>query len=257
LLWLTGRLDEARQLCLKSIPFGESLLREHPRDFEIRRNLANLNLDLAAFEGIQGREHQRLELNRKAADIAGALAREYPTSIRARQMWAATLTDLSSIASGFDLPAEAEQSARASMQLYEGLSREVPSNSFFRHTTALARGILGRAQFRAGKHVEALATIQNPITTLETSEEPIHQYLTATFLALASTITDPGEELAGADRRRRDADRAVSTLRRAIELGWADVPGLKTNSGLDPLRGRADFQAILMDLSFPADPFAH
>jgi serine/threonine-protein kinase len=256
LLWVTGRLDEARQVCLRSIPFGESLLRDHPRDFEIRRLLAALNLDLSAFEHLRGRLFECLKLNRKAADIAGALAREYPMSIRARLMWGATLADLSCQESQVDLHAEAEQSARTSIEVYEGVSREVPSNSYFRHRTALSRGFLGRAQFRAGKHVEALPTIQNAVTTLETSEDPLLKYATACLLALTSAITDPGEGPAGADRRRRDADRAISTLRRAIELGWAGVSDMKTETDLDPLRGRADFQAILMDLSFPADPFA-
>jgi serine/threonine-protein kinase len=256
LLWVTGRLDEARQLCLKSIPFGESLLREHPRDFELRRALAALNLDLSAFEGLRGRQHDRLELARKAADIDGALAREYPMSIRARQGWAATLADLSQAQSEFDLHAEAEQSARTSIELYEGLSREVPSNSNLRYRTALSRSFLGRAQLLAGKHVEALVTLRNALKILETSEDPIHKYATACSLALASTIRDPAEGPAGADRRRRDADRAVNSIRRAIELGWAGVSDLKTDLDVASLRGRADFQAILMDLSFPADPFA-
>jgi hypothetical protein len=146
---------------------------------------------------------------------------------------------------------------RISIELNEGLNREFPSNSNFRHWTALFRGNLGRAQLKAGKHVEGLVAIQNAVTILETSEEPLHSAAAACLLALASTIIDPGEGPAGADRRRRDADRAVSILRRAIELGWADVPSLKTDRDLDSLRGRADFQAILMDLSFPADPFAH
>jgi hypothetical protein len=51
------------------------------------------------------------------------------------------------------------------------------------------------------------------------------------------------------------ADRAVAALRRAVTAGFADVAKLRRDTDLDPLRPRRDFQELLMDLSFPADPF--
>ena len=38
-------------------------------------------------------------------------------------------------------------------------------------------------------------------------------------------------------------------------MGFADC-GAKTDPDFDPLRSRPDFQALLMDLAFPVDPFA-
>ena len=32
---------------------------------------------------------------------------------------------------------------------------------------------------------------------------------------------------------------------------------MKRDTDLDPLRARPDFQGLLRDLAFPADPFAH
>ena len=51
------------------------------------------------------------------------------------------------------------------------------------------------------------------------------------------------------------ADRAMATLRRAVAAGLSDVALLRRDIDLDPLRPRRDFQELLMDLSFPADPF--
>ena len=150
---------------------------------------------------------------------------------RARRVWAAALADLSGAQSDAGRYAEAEQSARTSLDLYEQLSREVPSHSFYRYRVARSRAVLGKALLKAGKHVEALAMIRSGLTTLETSEEPIDMYNTACYLALASTITDPAEGPAGADRQRRDADRAVDTIRRAIERGWGGAD-LKTRPRL-------------------------
>jgi eukaryotic-like serine/threonine-protein kinase len=51
------------------------------------------------------------------------------------------------------------------------------------------------------------------------------------------------------------ADRAMAALRRAVTAGFAEVASLRRDIDLDPLRPRRDFQELLMDLSFPADPF--
>jgi tetratricopeptide (TPR) repeat protein len=255
-LWHTGRFDLARGLCVSSIPLGESLLRQHPRDIELRLGLYVLNLDLAEFERILGRHSERLERARKAAEIASALVREYPTSMRARKANASALGDFSYALSDAALHAEAERAARTAIELCEGLSREFPSNANFRERVALNRAFLGRAQLKAGKHAESLATIHEAVPILETSDVPQLKLCAAGILALASTITDPAEGPAAADRQRRDADRAVSLIRQAIEMGRAGATDLKTDPDFDSLSPRADYQALLMDGAFPADPFA-
>ena len=52
-----------------------------------------------------------------------------------------------------------------------------------------------------------------------------------------------------------DADRAMAALLRAVAAGYANVPLIRRDVDLDPLRSRRDFRELLMDLSFPADPF--
>jgi serine/threonine-protein kinase len=253
---LTGRVDEAHETCIKSLSFAESLLRQHPRDFEIRQFMAFLNIVLAGLENTRGRPSEVMERGRKAADIAGALAREYPMSMRARFMWASSLTNLNIPQSDNGLHSEAEQSARMATELFEGLSREFPSHASFRYWTAVARLGLIRAQLKAGKGTGSLAAIHDAVKTLEESDEPIFKAIVAGYLAIASTLEDPDEGPAGTDRRRRDADHAMSALRQAIALGWSGLSEMKIDRDFDPLRGRADFQAILMDLAFPDNPFA-
>ena len=51
------------------------------------------------------------------------------------------------------------------------------------------------------------------------------------------------------------ADRSVAALRDAIDAGWAVCDGLKAPD-FDPLRSRDDVRLPLMDLAFPAEPFA-
>jgi hypothetical protein len=52
------------------------------------------------------------------------------------------------------------------------------------------------------------------------------------------------------------SDRAMAALRRAVDAGFGYVALLRTEEDLAPLRSRPDFQALLLDMAFPADPFA-
>jgi hypothetical protein len=45
-------------------------------------------------------------------------------------------------------------------------------------------------------------------------------------------------------------------LQKAIAAGWRDRTKLQTDTDLDPIRSRPDFQPILLDTGFPRDPFA-
>jgi hypothetical protein len=51
-------------------------------------------------------------------------------------------------------------------------------------------------------------------------------------------------------------EQAVATLRRAVEAGLQDVPFIRRDADLKPLRSRADFQMLLLDVAFPNMPFA-
>jgi hypothetical protein len=52
------------------------------------------------------------------------------------------------------------------------------------------------------------------------------------------------------------ADRAMADLRNAAAAGYRNPPMYRYEPALRPLRGRDDFQLLLMDLAMPSDPFA-
>ena len=52
-----------------------------------------------------------------------------------------------------------------------------------------------------------------------------------------------------------EAGKAIAILKKCIAEGYHD-PELENESCLDPLRGRLDFQQLMMDVAFPAEPFA-
>jgi hypothetical protein len=52
------------------------------------------------------------------------------------------------------------------------------------------------------------------------------------------------------------ADRAIADLRQAAAMGWRSPAAYRYEPALAPLRGRDDFQLLVMDLAFPAHPIA-
>ena len=81
-------------------------------------------------------------------------------------------------------------------------------------------------------------------------------YNLACFRSLLSGVgAQPGSGLTAADVDRL-GDLAVQSLRQAAAAGSEDVAFMRRDTDLDPLRARADFQLLLMDLTFPDEPLA-
>ena len=249
------RVDEIRRLCEQSIAFGKARVAEHPRDVEIRMCLAYLEGNLGDLEKNDGQPREALELFRSSVDRLESLARENHVLIQVRYNWAQSLNEISQLQTDLRQYSDAEHSALKSINLCEELVREVPSSPYFQFQAARGYGTLGKALLKAGSQGEALAILRKSVAILETSHNLNDRYNLACTLALASTVADPTEGQAAADRQRRDADRAVATIRRAIERGWANSTVLKTDPDFDALRSRPDFQLLMMDLAFPAEPF--
>jgi hypothetical protein len=52
------------------------------------------------------------------------------------------------------------------------------------------------------------------------------------------------------------AEKSMAVLRQAVAMGYRNPDAYRTESALDPLRGRDDFRLLMMDLAMPADPFS-
>jgi hypothetical protein len=79
--------------------------------------------------------------------------------------------------------------------------------------------------------------------------------LSCSHANLSSFAAEPASGMTAAEGRD-EADRAMACLRQAVAGGYRRLAVLQTDTDLDPLRSRLDFQLLLMDLAFPAEPFA-
>ena len=121
-----------------------------------------------------------------------------------------------------------------------------------------AWGRSGKIQQSKGQIADAIASFRSAIAVME--RLPIidieYVYDRACYHALfAGAAGAPGSGLP-ATEGRQSADRAMDNLRRAVAAGYRNVGLMQTDTDLDPLRDRADFRALMMDLVFPTKPFA-
>ncbi len=72
---------------------------------------------------------------------------------------------------------------------------------------------------------------------------------------LAGLAGRPGSGVSAAEGADQ-AEKAMAVLRQAVAMGYRNPNAYRTESALDPLRNRPDFQLLMMDLVFPTKPFA-
>jgi tetratricopeptide (TPR) repeat protein len=254
LLETKGRLEEALRVCAPAIALGRRQMRDHPQDVELRMGVARLEFRLGMIEYEKGEMFKALKLCTSATELLGDVARTNPLLFSARTAWVYALNDLSGVQSDNGRYTEAAQSALTAIDVASALDRDSPSSP---GKFLLGSGYLylGKAKLKAGSHGEALARLRDAELILERFTDAQALYQLACTRALASRVADPAEGPAAASRQRRDSDRAVETIRRAIAAGFASQTMLKNDPDLYSLRSRTDFQTLQMDLSFPTAPF--
>jgi hypothetical protein len=73
--------------------------------------------------------------------------------------------------------------------------------------------------------------------------------------ALAGLI-DQADSGVSAAEAASEAETAVRLLHQAVAMGYRNPAAYHTQEALDALRERPDFRLMMMDLAFPAEPFA-
>ncbi len=134
---------------------------------------------------------------------------------------------------------------------------KVPSNPLYRGEARKAADALGRILGRMGDHA-GLARFAVLIPPHE-SGDPEHDHFAARVLARCVPLVLADKALSPESRRtkaRQYADAAMTALGDAIRKGDRDFRHFQSDQDLAPLKGRGDFKRLLMDLAFPADPFA-
>jgi eukaryotic-like serine/threonine-protein kinase len=112
--------------------------------------------------------------------------------------------------------------------------------------------LLADQQGRMGQTVEANRSFRDAEKVLRDLRRETPEELFELAVVYASLATPPnrtqelGDNEAAQDERRRNADLALKTLRRAFDAGWADPVALRDASVFKALREREDFRQLAL-----------
>jgi serine/threonine-protein kinase len=253
-----GRTDEARVACERALRIRQKLAADNPTVTDFRRELEGCYNVIGDLLVQAGQEAEALESYWKALAIAEALAAEAPAITMFQNDLARHLNPIGLLL----LKAGRSDEAAAAIQRALAISRELvaaePSNLDPQVQLAAAHKGLGLWHSRAGRRPEAAAAFRRAAELAEaiaaTGRRDVLYGLAGCRALLARALGPDGPAPITADARA-EADRAMAALRRAVDSGFRNARMIRSDADLGPLRPRADFQLLLRDLDFPADPF--
>jgi serine/threonine-protein kinase len=258
LLCQEGRTTEALTAFEASRLIKRRFAEEHPGVAEYRRDLASSHQNIGSVLRGSGRLAEARAAHQASLTIQRALADAYPAVIGIRRDLANSLNEMGDLLRLMGRPAEAQASYEQALVILEGLFQADPTASD--NHTWLIQGLkgLGATHFASGRIPEAVAAWRRAVAIggrLRSFYDQPLCYLAGCHALLGATAGAPGSGLS-ADEGPLELERGMDALRRAIATGYRDVHWMRRDPDLDPLRARPDFPLLMMDLAFPADPFA-
>ena len=258
----TGRGDEAKRTLDATRDALDALLREHPDDIAVRWTWDACQSHLKAYYKFIAKDlGEALRCSRQRLASAEYPARLNPDVLAFQWAPADALHEIGILERETGHPDLALISLRRALEIKERLAEAHPELPYLPGSVSMTLTDLGITLRRLGRTDEALESLLRSAELIESMPEktPHNYYSLACAYAQASAVAGPEPGGAGGNSdevRRAYADRAMTCLRRSIDLGFIDLPRFRNEVDLDPIRSREDFRLILLDLAFPQNPFA-
>jgi tetratricopeptide (TPR) repeat protein len=249
LLSSTGRLREAEDDYVQALSIQKQLAADFPTRPEFRRELARSHLNRGSLLSNTGRLTVAAEDYGQALSISKQLVADFPDQPDLRSQLASTYGNLAT------LQRQRGDWAAAKRLLLEGHPHVLAAlKSNPRHPTY-------RQYYR--DHLNVLTTLhaglleqEDAVRTAETYRDlgwnpPLDAYNAACSLSLCVPIVAKHGKLDATQRKEAAqfyGDAAMKLLRDAVGKGYQDLPHMKKDTDLDPLRQREDFQKLVAEL---------
>jgi tetratricopeptide (TPR) repeat protein len=255
-----GKSDEALKSFEAARAMLVTLVRDNPNVGEFRRELAVSETQIGTLLCDSGRWSEALEPYRRAQGLMEELAKVNPDVVEIRNDLARSYSQIGRVLGTVGQPVAALASSEKARLLREALVAANPDVTAYRSDLAVTLGNIGALRREAGQFTQAVTGFRRAISLLDglgleyrTPEDDYN--LVCYHSSLAGLADRPGSGLTAGDGRQ-EADRAMDDLRRAASGGFRMLALMSTDHDLDPLRSRPDFRMLMMDLTFPDEPFA-
>jgi serine/threonine-protein kinase len=255
MLQAAGRPAEAEAEFRKALAMFRRLVDDDPGSPFFRKNLAVSHDQLGVLLHQAGRLSEAeaelregLAIRKKLADD-NPRVRSYPASVATSH---STISDLLLHLRRF---VEARDGYDQAIAIREAL---VKDNLAYRGALAASLRGRGLARLDLGDPAGAGADIRRALGICESLPARSGEEWFESACSHAALAGLAGRDGSGASSgaAASEADTAVTLLTKAVGLGYRNANAFRTETALDPLRDRPDFRLLMMDLTFPAEPFA-
>jgi eukaryotic-like serine/threonine-protein kinase len=249
------RYPDSLPLARRSVAVYEDLVKLHPKVVDYSEGLVMSRETLAQTLEALGSGEEAREVVAAAIDLCRRLVEFHPEipvlSLRLMQSYRLK-AQVDGHHGRFD---EALKALDSSSRLLRRMTEAHPDSAVYRGEAwddAIARAELDLARGQADEAADALEQVaKQPGGGIDSCYNAACMFAKAAVLA-SKTPPGPGSH----PRSRSYQGRAVDLLRRAVAMGFRELTQLAKDPDLDVLRDRPDFQLLIMDLAFPAQPFA-
>jgi serine/threonine-protein kinase len=257
LLSYTGDPSRARSAFDKALTIRQKLADVYPRVSSIQAELARAYLSMGWFLLRSDRPGESLEHFAREEAIWKRLVDANPSVGDYRSYLANCHLNTALALLRLGRLAEARTRSERAVALYQVLVNDHPASPDYR--CGFAESLLRFGQVRQAERdlVGASANWRRAIAQFKSIRTMNGEFVfcRAACHALLSAVAGMAGSEVSADDREIEAGQAMALLRRAVAMGYRDPSTYRTETALDSLRLRPDFQLLMMDLSFPADPF--
>jgi tetratricopeptide (TPR) repeat protein len=241
----------------KALAIYQKLADDNPADTDLRSRLATRHNDLGWLLVNISKPSEAESEHRKALAIHQKLADDNPKEPAYRCETAYANYGLSVALRRLGRPAEARDHSERAVAACEALVAEDPKDGAFCARPA-------ESCLRRGLDRRALGDLAGAATdfrlALKWRDEQrllanFENFGTATFHAALVGVAGQAGSGVSVDERTTEAETAMTQLRKAVAMNYRSA-AFRTEDALDPLRGREDFKLLMLDVAFPAEPFA-
>jgi serine/threonine-protein kinase len=254
-----GQDAEALESLTDAVKNFQLVVKANPAVATFQAGLAFVYIRICQVFSFGGRLADALEPQQRAVDIYRNLAESNPSMLEYQTQVATAYGGLSEIQAKLGLLPEAMASARQGVAFSNKLVATNPERPQSHERLANALMAVGRVEQRLGRQADAASSLRAAIAAIEaipaTARHPETIYNIACGRSLLAIALARSDKASGIEARA-EADRAMAELQSAVALGYRTLEGLRNDTDLDAIRPRPDFQLLLLDLAFPAQPFA-
>ena len=251
-----GKAFEAEAEYRAAITHFQKLSDEYPAVTEFRRNLVDVNHNLGWLLSQIGKLAEAEAVDGMALAICQELAAQKPDATIYRKQQANLENNLSVALRRLGRGGEARAHCDRAIALSSTVTKEsraepssdVPAEYFMNR--GLARSALGDLPGAAADLQEALR-----VYDAQSSRKGEEWFMSACCHAALADLAGRSRPHASRAAVLEQSGSAMAALQKAVELGYRKVYAYQSEDALDSLRSRNDFQLMMMDLSFPSEPF--